>query len=652
MALKRSFKTHILDLLVKSFAEETDDQMFLYIARPSEWTDESSTDLFTDSSSTFYDTWNRMIAAKRITDSDVFLMADKNEWTSGTVYVQYEDSIDMSGSKFYVTTSENNVYKCIFNNYGAKSTDSPRGSSTGVITTNDGYKWKFLFRIPEIHVRYITDTQIPIRDLKIDNDVLKKYDDDRHLQYTAQLNAVNGSIEHIKVGATGDVYPASVSVKTSGNLLTRAISGSLSNIVFNQGESNTEDYYNGYTVRIVSGTGVGQIREISDYVGSTRTATVTPDFIVAPDATSFYEIMPKIFIDGDGASASATCTVKSDSQLSVNTITMLDKGRGYSWAEASVATSNGGNGATLTPVLSKYGGHASSPTREIEPNSIMILTMLESTEGFTGDFDRPLPSVNDFRQYGLIKNPIINSGYTGEGRVAGLEVDVFNTVKVQAATGGIFSSFSFSKGDVVFGVDSKTCGEVEEWNRETDFSKGRFKLSNVRGDFTPNEKMITVQDTGSDTWTSSSTDLAFFKFQDETVSSRTSNNYRLSTRLVVDPTGSDASHTYVSSNWTEDMGITGASGSSSVLVSATNTGVAGGTAEILVTSIKGASSAGDYGFTAGENLVGTSIETVINSVEPPQFVYGSGEIIQLENITKIERHHEQEEELKIIIDLT
>lgn len=50
------------------------------------------------------------------------------------------------------------------------------------------------------------------------------------------------------------------------------------------------DYYNGMEIRILSGNGEGQSRVISDYVGSTRTATVDT-WDTTPDASSKFCIM-------------------------------------------------------------------------------------------------------------------------------------------------------------------------------------------------------------------------------------------------------------------------------------------------------------------------------------------------------------------------
>ena len=48
---------------------------------------------------------------------------------------------------FYVLNSANNVYKVLDNNGNAQSTVEPTGTSTSILTTGDGYKWKFMYSL-------------------------------------------------------------------------------------------------------------------------------------------------------------------------------------------------------------------------------------------------------------------------------------------------------------------------------------------------------------------------------------------------------------------------------------------------------------------------------------------------------------------------
>ena len=53
----------------------------------------------------------------------------------------------------------------------------------------------------------------------------------------------------------------------------------------------TDGALNGVYLRLKAGTGAGQARKISAYVGATREATVAPDWSVQPDATTSYEYL-------------------------------------------------------------------------------------------------------------------------------------------------------------------------------------------------------------------------------------------------------------------------------------------------------------------------------------------------------------------------
>jgi hypothetical protein len=69
-----------------------------------------------------------------------------------------------------------------------------------------------------------------------------------------------------------------------------AQAGTSTTITLKSTASSTDDIYNGMYVTITSGTGVGQVRLIEDYVGSTKVATVDVAFTTAPNATSNYQV--------------------------------------------------------------------------------------------------------------------------------------------------------------------------------------------------------------------------------------------------------------------------------------------------------------------------------------------------------------------------
>jgi hypothetical protein len=78
------------------------------------------------------------------------------------------------------------------------------------------------------------------------------------------------------------------------------------------GPSTRDDVYNGAIITTTGGTGSGQARVISDYVGSTKVATVTPAWTVQPDNTTTYTVSSLVLRSknsGTGTIANGTTTV-------------------------------------------------------------------------------------------------------------------------------------------------------------------------------------------------------------------------------------------------------------------------------------------------------------------------------------------------------
>lgn len=69
--------------------------------------------------------------------------------------------------------------------------------------------------------------------------------------------------------------------------------GTASTIQLAAAETYIDDEINGAEISITAGTGAGQDAIITDYVGSSDTATVSPNWTTTPDATSVYSITQK-----------------------------------------------------------------------------------------------------------------------------------------------------------------------------------------------------------------------------------------------------------------------------------------------------------------------------------------------------------------------
>ena len=94
---------------------------------------------------------------KKIHNDDINYMIKYYPWQRGTVYIQYDDTIDLDGLKFYSVVGPNDndtgdyrVFKCLANGNGASAESPPTWDAanvTQIYETADGYVWKYMYRL-------------------------------------------------------------------------------------------------------------------------------------------------------------------------------------------------------------------------------------------------------------------------------------------------------------------------------------------------------------------------------------------------------------------------------------------------------------------------------------------------------------------------
>jgi len=397
----RRFRVHNAEQFHEAFSEAASTKMYLYIARVSAWPDDANPPTPTDSiQQTEYDNWKKMIAAKRVQSADVTFAVPRYNWTTGTVYREYDTTsttlfdAPASSNSYYVVSSSYNVYKCMFNNKGATSTVEPTGISTSILATADGYKWKFMYTIDAgSALKFLTDNWAPIKTLT---------SDDGSAQWDVQATAANGSIDIIDVRTAGSLY------MTNSGTLAAVADGDTMTLA--AGANTTDNIYNGSALYIASGTGSGQVREIVDYNGATKVVQLASVFSVVPDTASTYVIGPKVTISGDGTGATAFANVTTASSNAVNQVTMISTGSNYSEATVTLTgNSSHGSGATAVAYVSPPGGHGSDPVGEFAAHNVILNVQLSGAESNT------FPTVNDFRTIGLLRDPQLANGAVATG---------------------------------------------------------------------------------------------------------------------------------------------------------------------------------------------------------------------------------------------
>lgn len=104
-------------------------------------------------------------------------------------------------------------------------------------------------------------------------------------QILAEGGLLRVLVELVPGAGLTEVYSCGPTVRTG-----TAQAGATGTITLDTGALATNGAYTGRWVRITSGTGVGQSRQISGYTGSTKVAAVSPAWSTAPDATSVFEV--------------------------------------------------------------------------------------------------------------------------------------------------------------------------------------------------------------------------------------------------------------------------------------------------------------------------------------------------------------------------
>ena len=205
------FRVHNAQQFAEAFSETSNTIMYLFIGKNTTFPNDNSPPTPVNSTANIeYTPWRDMYAAKRITTSDVTHAIDRYDWTSGTVYDQYDDQdTDLLEDDFYAMTDEYNVYKCLFNAGATASTTKPTGVSTSPFTTADGYIWKYMYTVTTAKaLKFLTNDYISVQTL---------VSDDGTDQWDVQTAAVDGGIHVIKVTAGGSGYATAPAVTITGD---------------------------------------------------------------------------------------------------------------------------------------------------------------------------------------------------------------------------------------------------------------------------------------------------------------------------------------------------------------------------------------------------------------------------------------------------
>ena len=268
------------------------------------------------------------------------------------------DAFPYYAKKFYVRNTKDQVFKCLFNNNGASSTDMPQISIGGqlpessYIATSDGYKWKYLYTIDASNKRkFLTDEWMPV----LKNQTVVDY-------------ATSGIIDIVKIVSPGSGYNSNLPAANVRNLTITGdgVGASLSAKVNSAGsiyEINVLDGGSGYTSATITANGSGSGANLVAVIGPANGHGYDPIYELGAST-----LFLSVDLVGDENSTIPTSSSGSSDSFDYHQIVVIrdpllttgDPAFSVNYDTTSKIYTNGGG--TFQPDEIVYQGPVASPT--------------------------------------------------------------------------------------------------------------------------------------------------------------------------------------------------------------------------------------------------------------------------------------------------
>ena len=220
---------------------------------------------------------------------------------------------------------------------------------------------------------------------------------------------VNGEIDTITLTNTGSSYETAPTVIINGDgvgaVATASVSGGE---VTNISLTNSGSGYSFAYITFSGGGGTGAAASVS--LGATESGTAQEDVENAaiPGTVDRLEIVSggidyqdgdaTVSIIGDGSGAEAILDIDGNDG-SILSVTITNRGSGYTFADVTI-TGVEGAGAEIVAVISPRAGHGANAQKELFATNVGFSVNLVNDNA-------DLFLNNDFRQIGVIKNPLV-----------------------------------------------------------------------------------------------------------------------------------------------------------------------------------------------------------------------------------------------------
>mgnify|MGYP003639759797 FL=1 len=344
--ITEKFRLHNADQFEESFTESANSTYYLFIGKSTPYTSgtsggsDASPPTPVDGPSDEFFSWDDMIAAKKVTSSEVQRVIPRRNWANSTKFDMYRPDYSASvtatsgatnlyDSTFYFMTSDFRVYKVLDNNAGTAYSGTEPTSTANAPFSLGGYVLQYMYSLT-----------------------------------SAQINSF----------LTADFMPVATDSTVSG----AATDGAIDSLIVTAGSG----YTNGTYYAAVYGDGTSQGTSSGAIVRITVSSGVIQAF---------------------GLTAGTDTTVHAaGSGYTFGTVN-LASGYTFSDADLSTASAIGGSGGSISVVIGPKGGHGFNAVQELGGHYVMLGTTLTGAEGddiTTGNDFRKIGLVVDPNTYG------------------------------------------------------------------------------------------------------------------------------------------------------------------------------------------------------------------------------------------------------------
>ena len=453
--LKDTIHRSLVDTVYNEFLSRRANYYY-FIGNVLEWDNPQNPDTPEVTQAYEHYTRNGIFGVKKINLRDVSYVVPRIDWTTGTVYDQYDGeysstftsdsgATSLKAANFYVLTSTYGVYKCIFNNNGAESTEEPSGQDITMITTSDGYVWKYLYTIPlSSQNRFLTADYMPVQ-RAVTNAYYSKGEvssiviDNKGSGYLGNAE-VTLSVQGTFLGGTGNsIANLTPVLNSAGEFIDIIIEDPGANyktasiVITDNLGAGTSHYNNISNVRIFNpGAGYNAAVIANTTVAITTTGALQPTANAYANLIFSSNALVDVVLTNKGYGYTSTA-IKNNTSITISTTGAIQP--------TSNATANlyFSNSAILTPVLVNGAFHSVL----IEDEGIGYSANSQTTIAVNGDgtgavlspFVNPNGQIDDIiieergNGYTYLNISIASATGTGANAYANLSVDDLDTLQ-------------------------------------------------------------------------------------------------------------------------------------------------------------------------------------------------------------------------------